>query len=115
MSVLGHAAMVVGAVFMLLAALGLLRMPDLLTRMHATTKAGAFGAGLMLFGAMLEFDDFSLQVRVLAIILFLTLTTPVAAHAIGHAGYFSGVKLWGGTLKDDLGRPSQDDAQHRND
>lgn len=104
MIVLGHIVMILGALFMLLAAVGLLRMPDLLTRMHATTKAGAFGAGLMLLGVALEFDDLSLQVRALAIILFITLTTPVAAHAIGHAGYLSGVKLWGGTLKDDLGK-----------
>lgn len=111
MIVLGHTVMILGALFILLAALGVLRMPDLMTRMHATTKAGAFGAGLMLFGVMLEFDDLSLQVRALAIILFITLTTPVAAHAIGHAGYLSGARLWGGTLKDDLKRQGDADNQ----
>lgn len=96
--------MLSGAVFMLLAAIGALRMPDLMTRMHATTKAGAFGCGLMLLGVALEFDDVSIQVRAIAIVLFIILTSPVAAHAIGHAGYISGARLWGGTLKDDLKR-----------
>ena len=50
MIVVGHIIMILGAVFMLLAAVGSVRMPDLMTRMHATTKAGAFGAGLMLIG-----------------------------------------------------------------
>lgn len=94
--------MLVGALFMALAALGALRMPDLLTRMHATTKAGAFGAGLMLLGVALEFPELSVQVRAFAILLFITLTSPVAAHAVGHAGYRSGARLWSGTLKDDL-------------
>jgi multicomponent Na+:H+ antiporter subunit G len=94
--------MLTGALFMALAALGALRMPDLLTRMHATTKAGAFGAGLMLLGVAMEFSDLSVQVRAFAILLFITLTSPVAAHAVGHAGYRSGARLWSGTLKDDL-------------
>lgn len=102
MKLFADVLMLLGALFMALAALGALRMPDLLTRMHATTKAGAFGAGLMLLGVALEFPDLSVQVRAFAILLFITLTSPVAAHAVGHAGYRSGARLWSGTLKDDL-------------
>lgn len=92
----------VGAGFMLVAALGALRMPDLLTRMHATTKAGVFGAGLMLSGVAVHYLDASVTARVLAIIGFITLTSPVAAHVIGRAGYFTGSPLWQGTARDDL-------------
>lgn len=102
MIVVGHIIMILGAVFMLLAAVGSVRMPDLMTRMHATTKAGAFGAGLMLIGVTLEFSQLDIQVRAIAILFFILLTTPVAAHAVGHAGYLTGAKLWEGTLKDDL-------------
>lgn len=102
MKLLADLIMLTGALFMALAALGALRMPDLMTRMHATTKAGAFGVGLMILGVALEFDDSGIQVRAFAIILFVLLTSPVAAHAVGHAGYVSGARLWGGTLKDDL-------------
>ena len=96
--------LLIGAIWMLIAALGVLRMPDLLTRMHATTKSGVFGAGLMLLGVALHFLDAGVTARVLAIIGFITLTSPVAAHAIGRAGYYTGSPMWEGTLKDDLHR-----------
>lgn len=96
--------LLVGALFMLIAALGALRMPDLLTRMHATTKSGVFGAGLMLLGVVLHFLDAGVTARVLAIVGFITLTSPVAAHAIGRAGYYTGSPMWEGTLRDDLHR-----------
>jgi multicomponent Na+:H+ antiporter subunit G len=49
---------------MLIAGLGVWRMPDLLTRMHATTKAGVLGAGLMLVGVGIHFGEVSVLVRV---------------------------------------------------
>lgn len=92
----------VGAIFMFIAALGAVRMPDLLTRMHATTKAGVFGAGLMLGGVMLHFGSATVSTRVLAILGFVVLTAPVAAHAIGRAGHMVGTGLWEGTVRDAL-------------
>jgi len=94
--------LLLGALFMLLAALGALRMPDLLTRMHATTKASVLGAGLTLLGVAVHFWEQDVLLRVVAIVAFVTLTSPVAAHAIGRAGYRSGSPLWQGTLKDVL-------------
>jgi multicomponent Na+:H+ antiporter subunit G len=94
--------LLVGTLFMFIAALGLVRMPDLMTRMHATTKSGVLGAGLMLLGVALYFADAGVLARALAIIIFTMLTAPVAAHAIGRAGYFVGVPFWEGTVKDEL-------------
>lgn len=91
-----------GAFFMALAGLGLLRMPDLFLRMSSTSKAGTLGSGLLLLGAAIHFDNFSISTRAIAIIVFLLLTTPVAAHMIGRAAYFDGVPLWKGTIQDDL-------------
>lgn len=91
-----------GASFMALAGLGLLRMPDLFLRMSSTAKAGTLGAGLLLLGASIHFDNFSISTRAVAIIVFLLLTAPVAAHMIGRAAYFDGVPLWKGTVQDDL-------------
>ncbi|MCC1496057.1 monovalent cation/H(+) antiporter subunit G [Alcanivorax sp. 1008] len=91
-----------GSLLMLLAALGALRMPDLLMRMHATTKAGALGSGLIMLAAAVFFGSAEVWARVLAIIAFIMLTAPVAAHMIGRAGYFVGVPLWGRILRDDL-------------
>ena len=99
---IGSLLQLIGACFMLIAALGVWRMPDLLTRMHATTKAGVLGAGLMLLGLLFQFPELNVLVRVVAIVGFTVLTAPIAAHVIGRAGYFIGVPLWEGTLKDDL-------------
>lgn len=91
-----------GSFFMLVASLGVFRMPDLLTRMHATTKSGVLGAGLIMIGVMLYFMDSSVAFKALAVVAFTTVTSPIAAHAIGRAGYFIGVPLWEKTIKDDL-------------
>jgi multicomponent Na+:H+ antiporter subunit G len=90
-----------GSAFMLLAAVGLVRLPDLLLRMSATAKAATLGAALMLLGAGLHFGDGAVLARVLVIVVFLFLTAPVAAHMIGRAGYRRGCPIWEGTIVDE--------------
>lgn len=94
--------MLAGAFFMFVAGIGMLRMPDLFLRMSSTSKAGTLGAGLLLLAAVIHFGDFVITTRLVAIILFLMSTAPVAAHMIGRAAYFDGVPLWKGTVRDDL-------------
>lgn len=94
--------LLVGAAFMVLAAIGVLRLPDLPTRMHATTKAGALGAMMTMGGVAFYFGDSTVAARAVAIVIFIFLTAPIAAHVIGRAGYFTGAKLWAGTIKDEL-------------
>jgi multicomponent Na+:H+ antiporter subunit G len=89
---------------MLLASIGLLRLPDLLTRMSATSKAATLGAASLVAGAAVLLDDPTVSTRSVGVILFLVLTTPVAAHMIGRAGYRSGEPLWRGTTVDELKR-----------
>mgnify|MGYP006293706149 CR=1 FL=1 len=100
-----------GAAFMVLAALGILRLPDLPTRMHSSTKAGAMGAMLIMVGVVIGFSEWLALARGMAIVLFIMMTTPIAAHAIGRAGYFIGVPLWDGTIKDEL-RENYDSRTH---
>lgn len=69
--------MVVGACFSLLAAVGLVRFPDLYTRMHAASKAGTVGSGLLLFAAGLHSLDAAVFVRALAGFVFFVLTAPI--------------------------------------
>lgn len=94
--------LLMGAAFMVLASVGVLRLPDLPTRMHATTKAGALGAMLTMAGVAFHFGDSTVVARAVAIVVFIFLTAPIAAHVIGRAGYFTGIKLWEGTVKDEL-------------
>ena len=94
--------MLIGSVFMLLASIGLIRMPDLYLRMSATTKAATLGAGLMLLGAALFFSDLGISSRAIATIIFLMITTPVSAHMLARAAFFNGVPLWEGTKINEL-------------
>lgn len=94
--------MLSSAIFTLLAAVGIIRLPDLLTRMHATTKAGALGIALMMVATMFHFFDAVVFAKGLAVIVFILITAPIAAHAIGRAGYFVGIPVWERTIKDEL-------------
>lgn len=91
-----------GTLFVLLAGVGILRMPDTYLRMAVTTKAATLGIGLILVAAAVYFNDLSTTTRVLAVIIFILLTAPVGAHLIGKASYITGVKMWEKTLMDDL-------------
>lgn len=77
--------LLLGGFFALIAAIGVLRLPDVLTRMHASTKAGILGSSLILIGGAIYLDQTEITVRVIAIILFLMLTSPIGAHMIGRA------------------------------
>lgn len=101
----------IGAAFLLLASVGVLRMPDLYMRLQASAKAATLGLGCMLLGLALHFTDISVTSRALLTIFFLVLTAPVAAHMIGRAAYIVGVPLWHGTIRDDL-QDRYDEATH---
>jgi multicomponent Na+:H+ antiporter subunit G len=94
--------LVLGSLFSFVAALGMLRLPDTVIRMHAATKAGTLGAGLILIAEAFFYAESGITLRALAAILFLLLTAPVAAHLIGRAAYYSGIRLWEKTRIDQL-------------
>jgi multicomponent Na+:H+ antiporter subunit G len=105
--------LVLGSAFMLLAAVGLIRLPDLFLRMSATAKAATLGAALTVLGAATHFGDAATVGKALVIVIFLFLTAPVAAHKIGRAGYRRGAPLHEGTIRDEakgsLSRAEQQD------
>jgi multicomponent Na+:H+ antiporter subunit G len=91
---------VLGCLFCLVAAIGLVRLPDTLTRMHAATKAGTLGAGLIMASVAVIFNDMGTVLRALLAVIFLYMTAPVAAHLIGRAAYCSGIRLSSRTCVD---------------
>ena len=93
---------IIGAAFSLIAGIGLVRLPDLYVRMHAATKAGTLGAGLVLVALALEAEQLEVAVRALAGLVFLFFTAPIAAHLLGRAGYIAGVPLWSRSGLDEL-------------
>jgi monovalent cation/proton antiporter MnhG/PhaG subunit len=100
--ILSSALMIIGAMFALLAGGGVVRMPDLFTRMQAATKASTLGIGCIVLAVAIHFGDLGITTRALATIMFVFLTAPVAAHMIARAGYVVGVPLWEGTVIDEL-------------
>ncbi len=94
--------MLVGVLFILIAALGVLRMPDLFLRMSTTTKAATLGVGLVFVAAALSFRELGVTTRAMAVVVFLLLTAPVGAHMLGRAAHLGGVPLWENTIQDEL-------------
>ncbi len=87
-SVIGTAFLVGGIFFFTAGTVGLLRFPDALTRMHATTKCDTLGAGLVLVGlTFFEGGSMYLVLKVILLIIFLWVTTPAAAHYMARAVY----------------------------
>jgi multicomponent Na+:H+ antiporter subunit G len=118
----------IGSVFAAAAAIGVLRMPDVYIRMHAATKAGTLGSGLILLAVAVSSGDIGVFTRALAAVVFLIITAPIAAHLLGRAAYISGVETWKGTTMDELAghydpvthelsavEPPQSPARHRDD
>lgn len=94
--------LVLGVSFILIASIGVLRMPDLMIRMHAATKAGTVGIGFLMLAVINHFSDLSVTVKAMAIGLFVISTAPIATHLIARAAYVVGVHLWEHTKIDDL-------------
>ena len=91
-----------GAFFSLLAAVGVIRFPDVYTRMHAATKAPAFGILLFLIAAVFFFADFYTAAISLMIVIFIFLTAPVASHIISRVAHLLNTEIWSKTSIDEL-------------
>lgn len=97
--------LLVGTLFIVVAGIGLVRMPDVFLRMSATTKASTLGIVCVIAASVLYFGDAAIALRGLAIALFLTLTTPIAAHMVGRAASADpAVCVWEGTVVDERER-----------
>lgn len=98
LDVVGMILATIGLVFFLGAAVGLYRFPDFYTRMHAAGKGDTLSSLLILAGfGLITLEDFSavgllLVVKVLAIVLFIMLTSPTSTHALMRAGFEDGVE-----------------------
>ena len=91
-----------GASLLLLASVGVVRMPDLFTRMQTASKASTLGVACMLLAAAVHFSNVSVTSRALAAVTFFFLTAPVTAHLIARAAYSVGTPLWEDTVIDEL-------------
>lgn len=91
-----------GALFILIASIGIYKMPDFYARLSVTIKAATLGVGSILLAAALFFAEFAVTTKAISIIFFLFLTAPVAGYLIGKVAYVNGTKLWKHTIIDEM-------------
>jgi len=94
--------LIIGAFFTLVAAVGVVRFPDVYTRMHAASKTGTVGSGVMLLAIAVHSGEFDVITRAVAGVVFFLLTAPLAAHLLARAAYCTNVRPWPGTSPDEL-------------
>lgn len=99
-AVAGGAIVLLGSIFMVIGALGVVRMPDVFTRLHAASVSDTFGVGLILTGLILVGGLTLVSVKLAFLLAFLFLTGPVATHAVARAALDAGVKA-----RDEKGKP----------
>lgn len=113
LDLLTAALVLVGGAFMLLASVGIVRLPDLFTRMQAATKGATLGSGCLLLAVAAHFWRTDVAARAMLVVLFILMTSPVAAHLIARAAYAVGVPFWEGTLRDELGEARKRENKER--
>ena len=83
---------IAGGFFLIVGGLGLVRLPDLFTRLHAAGVGDTLGVGLFVLGFMFLVDLGSVTVKLALVLLFLLLTGPVATHALAKAALHGGLR-----------------------
>lgn len=102
-----------GALLIVVTAVGLIRLPDVYTRTHAASKAATLGVMFVLTGTFLYFYllEGHMNSRLILGIVFIFLTSPVAGHLIARAAYNTNVRLWENSVQDDLAEVKKERAQ----
>jgi multicomponent Na+:H+ antiporter subunit G len=106
--VIGMVALGLGIFFCAVGVLGLIRLPDVYSRIHASGKVATLGLYGLLIGVAVLVPEVTM--KVIALALFLTITSPVASHAIASAAYRQGVPLQG-SVRDDLAQHAMQQKQ----
>jgi len=92
----------VGALFMLISSIGMIRLPDFYIRNSASTKAVVLGVVLILLGVGIHYNDTLVFIEIFAILFFIFLISPMAAHIVARAAVITDVKFWKKTNLTDL-------------
>jgi len=98
--IIGKIFIIVGLGFDILGCIGLLRLPDVYNRLQATTKCVTLGTCSILSGTFILRGYSATGMKAILAVIFLVMTSPVAAHALARGSHKSGVRLWKGSVVD---------------
>lgn len=104
--------MLIGAAFAVIAAIGLIRLPDIYTRTHAASKAGTLGSGLMLLALAVFSQELDVVTRAIAAIVFFLLTAPISSHLLARSAYLVGYRPEPSTRCDDMADYQNDERRN---
>jgi multicomponent Na+:H+ antiporter subunit G len=99
--------LIIGASFALVASIGIIRLKDVYMRMHAASKAGTLGSGVMLLALAVHASDLAVVTRAIAGVVFFLLTAPISAHLLAKAAYAAGYRPCADTKEDALAKSVQ--------
>lgn len=108
-------SLILGAFLSFAAGVGLIRFPDAIARLHATTKPQILGVIFILMAIALQDRRLPTVLFLLAILVFQMMTAPIAAHMVGRAGYRTGVFVPGSLLVDELEEAIEEAQEHQSD
>lgn len=94
LQILGSILLILGTIFCCLGSIGALRFPDFYTRVHATSLTDSFGAIFILMGLMLFTHLDMVTIKLIFILVFILVTSPVAAYAMVNAAWNAGLLPW---------------------
>ncbi|MCL5409024.1 MAG: monovalent cation/H(+) antiporter subunit G [Candidatus Omnitrophica bacterium] len=96
---ISHIFLFIGLLFDLLGCIGLVRFPDVYLRLMAATKSVTLGTGLILLSVVIA-GSAPVAAKAVLVLLFISVTSPTAAHALARASSVSDIKMWEGTVCD---------------
>ena len=95
MSLAANVVLIIGLVFIMLGVIGVLRLPDFYTRLHAMGKCDTLGVALVLVALAIHEGMTLYSLKILLISVCIGLANPTATHALGRAAYRAGLVPWG--------------------
>lgn len=102
LQILVSALILGGSIFMFIASVGIIRLPDFYTRNSASTKSISFGVALILVGVAVSYNETAVVLEILAMLLFIVIITPLSAHIIARTAIKTNVPFWEKTNTEEL-------------
>jgi len=104
LEILSWVLLVGGSLLITIGGIGLLRLPDFYSRIHAAGITDTLGAWLILLGLMCHAESTVVLTKLILVLVFLAITSPTSSHALAKAAWIRGLRPWTRTREEDAGK-----------